>query len=210
MCFGKTSGSVDDNLNTLWDAIDLYYRTNKVACRYSCMKWNMFAGPKDGYPRLKGKAAEVRRIGYVLAHIWQQCMNVGDEIHVLINGGLQTSLRMEEIMDEYAHAYRFPPDIADEFMKSTITYVQIQMKLANLYGERLFLITMKHHYLIHISHRSKFINPRLGWCFMGEDFMHHLRQLALSCMIGTKRYKVSGKIAKKISIALHYQLSKED
>jgi hypothetical protein len=201
-------GTLDQNLDTLWGAIKLYYESNKVPCRFSCMSWRMFAGPDNGYPKLKGKASEVRHLNFALDSIWEDAMDENDELHVLVKVALNASTRMERILDDNADQYKLPPIAADAFAEATLTYVQAQNRLANWGGSRLFNLTMKHHYLVHIAARAKFLNPRLGWCFLGEDFMGHMRELAASCLAGVPRGLRSKKIATKMVLALHCTLSK--
>ena len=49
-----------------------------------------------------------------------------------------------------------------------------------------FNITIKSHYLAHACIGAQWINPRKVWCFMGEDFMKHMRELGHSCCLGTR------------------------
>ncbi|CAL1161863.1 unnamed protein product [Cladocopium goreaui] len=48
----------------------------------------------------------------------------------------------------------------------------------------------------------------LVWCFSGEDYMHHVQQLAHSCLAGTGPFLTVNKVADKMRMALHVQFTK--
>ena len=121
--------------------------------------------------------------------------------------GLDASCRLEDMLDEYRDATVFPPAAGLEFLNTAITYCQAQSRLSNWGGEMVFNITMKHHYLVHAASRATFLNPRRVWCFMGEDYMSHVRTLAGSCIKGVAAYKLGTKMARKNRVAMHFQLS---
>ena len=51
-------------------------------------------------------------------------------------------------------------------------------------GLPLIAITLQLHYMLHGARATKFLNPRLSWCFQGDDYMQHMRVLAHSCLRG--------------------------
>ena len=70
-------------------------------------------------------------------------------------------------------------------------------------GLPLFNITMRCHYFIHAAYRAKHVSPRLVWCFQGEDYMHHSKVLASSCLRGNNMTTAGKKMIKKMSYGMH-------
>ena len=159
------------------------------------------------YPKLKGKAGEIRHLRRAILGIFLQSADRGDELLILLMIALEACCKLEDLIDAHKDEYVFPPDAAREFLETTMIYCQSQSRLSNWGGATVFKITMKHHYLVHAASRAGFLNPRLVWCFMGEDYMSHMRTLAGSCLKGVPAIKLSHKMAKKVSLAMHLQLS---
>ena len=86
--------------------------------------------------------------------------------------------------------------------------VLVESHFANEGGPHLFTTTSKLHGLAHSGLLSKYVSPRLVWCFTGEDYMHHIQVLAQSCLAGTGPYLMGNKVASKMRNALHVQFSK--
>eukprot|EP00959_Pyramimonas_sp_CCMP1952_P447975 9380367-Pyramimonas_sp.AAC.1 len=51
-------------------------------------------------------------------------------------------------------------------------------------AELLFDVTIKSHHLAHWALEINHINPRRGWCYAGEAFMHKMKFLGASCVRG--------------------------
>ena len=72
-------------------------------------------------------------------------------------------------------------------------------------GRKLFSIMIKCHMLAHLALRAEAgCNPRTAWCFMGEDYMSHIRRLAAACARGTREAQLSSKLMDKYRWALHF------
>ena len=167
------------------------------------------ASPSNSMPCLKGKAGEIKKFGKVLLHLWEMHMD-HSRTHKEIRLVLRLTVRMNDIIDRNAGRFTLPAADANDFKKTTEQYCMLYSKIAKDYarqGMYLFPLTIKFHYMLHIAARSKFINPRLTWCFMGEDFMNHVRTLTAACVVGTGKELVSRKIVFRVSKALHHQLS---
>ena len=63
-------------------------------------------------------------------------------------------------------------------------------------------LSLSAHALPRMAFGSKYESPRLGWCWMGEDYMRVTRVLISSCMKGTSLENVSRKSAAKILRAM--------
>ena len=62
--------------------------------------------------------------------------------------------------------------------------------------------TYRHHALLHLAFGSEYESTRLGWCWMGEDYMRLTKVLISSCQKGTRLEDVSRKSAAKFSRAM--------
>ena len=114
---------------------------------------------------------------------------------------------MEDILDDTADEYNLRPDLALRFMQAALQYCQVQSRLANWNGWPCFKVTMKHHYILHIASRAQWVHPRLGWCFMAEDYMCRIRELVHSIVAGTPPDLVPKINAKQMVRAMHYQMT---
>ena len=70
-------------------------------------------------------------------------------------------------------------------------------------AKRLFNMTIKAHYLAHTILQSQWLNPKLGWCYSGEDFMQHTRRLMHRCTVGNTAERAGVKFASQYRIGLH-------
>ena len=105
---------------------------------------------------------------------------------------------MEEMIEENSDLNRYPDPIAREFRETAETHLQMTTAVAHHYnegGRRLFDITSKHPMLWHAADSAKWCNPRRTWCFMGEDFMQHMRSVAAATLRGTPGHMISRKLA---------------
>ena len=100
---------------------------------------------------------------------------------------LERSAEFDEILDVHADEYKLPGDAAARLLEVTREYLQLVSALRNHFGSRLqlFHVTAKSHYLIHVAMLAKYMNPRLCWCYSGEDFVGRIKQVIASCQHGT-------------------------
>ena len=103
---------------------------------------------------------------------------------------------------------------ADEFEEAAFAMARLQSEVAEHFqaavGEPLFDITIKTHLVCHSAKESRHINPRLVWCFSGEDYMRRSQELAQSCVRGNKPYDVTNKMANHFRLGLHFEFEKMD
>jgi hypothetical protein len=215
--YKQLAGSPAKNLETLWDRISQYYSDFKVQSRYSVIKMSMFTNPKQpkkNMPCLKGKASEVRHLGPALLEACNSYLNAADPLEAQVLAGMQMSVRMEEILDEHAQAWKLPTEAATEFLDCTYNFLSLFTSLANSYQKpplslKLFNVTIKCHYLLHSALMSKFLNPRLIWCYSAEDYMHKIKILGQSCVKGSPAWQVSNKVADKWMLGFACRLSRK-
>jgi len=203
-------GSPEDNCIALWKAILEAYKELDTNNQYGILKLSMFGPNASGYPVLKGRAAVIKSFTPALMRVWAAKMNPLDEVHQRIHLVLETGMEMDAVLDRHVDEFRLPPAVAERFFKLCLSHAQTISSLANLHGLKLFNVTMKVHYMIHIGHRSGHLNPRLAWCFLNEDFMKHNKTLAMACLKGNSTKQFSRKFASKMSLAMHCTFSEID
>jgi len=203
LCFEIMPDDPATNLDVIWAECVQYCKTRGIRNRYRAMKpslvWKVRA-PHANYPKMRGKMAEIRNIGEPLLHVWNTRSDRANLKHQQIAFMLRCSVKIESMLRDNRHCYRYPPDLADEFLQTTERYLQLTSSLARQYadsGRQLFDVTTKHHILWHCAKSAELLNPCRSWCYMGEDNMQHLRKLAASSLAGTKPACVGAKVLRK-------------
>lgn len=192
-----------------------YFRENPSPGAFGNLTLGMFSDtdrPFATFPRLKGTASEIRALGPALLAAWNHYMDMSNEQNKQVKVALQCSIAMDRVLD--AHPPREPilsADGAATFVRASWTFLALFTALARHFvfdhGRKLFNVTIKAHMLAHLALRAaEGLNPRTAWCFMGEDYMAHMRRLAQSCARGTGETKLSLKMLAKYRWGLHFTL----
>ena len=63
---------------------------------------------KKGYPKLRGKAAEIKAFGPALLHLWKKHMNSGLGVHRSIKIMLEMNVEMERIVSDNKELVALP------------------------------------------------------------------------------------------------------
>ena len=186
-------------------------KVHQTTSRFSEIKLSMYVNAGGAFPVLKGKAAELRHLPPALCHAFSTCCtspraSVEDLMLML----LQSAVKIEAIMDEHSEEYRLPSKAQREFEDAIYLFFQSNTFLGQEFhpkGVGLFNHVVKYHYMLHLAHISRFINPRLGLCYAGEDFMHITKGIAQASQKGTPPALVSKKAmikyAKGLSLQMH-------
>ena len=99
-------GSPEDNLDEIWSRCLTYYREHKIVDRYRNMKLGLFCKPSTPYsrfPKLRGKAVEVRNLGPPLSKIWGELMNPALPLHLQVAFLLKSSVKLEKTLRDTRH-----------------------------------------------------------------------------------------------------------
>ena len=192
------TGTPEANCAWIWKHIKAEYRARNTTTRYRVLRLNMFGTGSGGYPCLKGKAHAIKELGLILRDLFDDWHDSSDPYQVAILHALNSSARLEQILLEYKSDFKFPAPIAAEFKKLCLLHVRQQQALYQFGGHRVFNITFKHHWLVHAGHRALYQNPRMGWCFMGEDLMLKVRTVTHPCTFGTKGEVVHKKLLRRM------------
>ena len=196
------TGTAQANMVQTWNNLKNIYADLDIKARYRVLKLTMFKRNKSGFPELRGRATEIKHLSKPLLVLWECCRTEGDRLHDLIYTALKASSKLDEILDSHRGEYNLPREASQEFIKYALQYCQACNALYNWDDDKLFNVTYKHHALLHLAFGSAYESPRLGWCWMGEDFMRLTRHLISSCMKGTRLEDVNRKSAKQFLRAM--------
>ena len=165
------------------------------------MHWN---GP-DHFPCLKTKAAETKHLVHALLCAFEKLMAPGDEQHKLVLLLLKLAARIESIMDVNKDEYVLSPVVAEDWKKTCQAFVLANAKLGHYYHPRkimLFHFTIKFHYLCHIALLGRRLNPRVAWCYCGENMMQVCKAIVQSSHLGSPPPVVVNKVMTKYARGL--------
>ena len=68
--------------------------------------------------------------------------------------------------------------------------------------------TPKLHFFWHLAKQGQFLNPKIFWTYMSEDFVGKVSKLGHSLLKGTKVWNVPRKLAEKYRFAMHFWLKR--
>ena len=180
--------------------------------RHKLSKLTMFE-KKKGYPKLRGRAADIMGLDATILHLWKLYADPNDNFHKRIQLLLELNLKVSTLLQEYSPSFGFfavPEAPAAQLQEASMLMVQLHVQLmqhCKSHAIRAFNITSKSHFVIHSIRWSKFIHPFLIWCFKGETLMHKSRILWQSCLTGTKPHDVANRAALKYRYSLHLRAS---
>ena len=193
------------NLQTIWKDIAEFYKNNHTPVRYRYLnKLSMFIRKPPASPKLRGKAAEIKYLGGALMYVWQKYHNDQLRVHREILLYLKLNNQVEELLIEHKEAVKIPDDDAPKFEELVTTMLLLLTRVAEHFlVEKLFNLTQKAHVLQHISLLVKYLNPRLLWCFMGEDMQKRMACLAKTCVKGQRPGQCISKMLARYRLAQH-------
>ena len=202
------------NLASIWASIQQFYKEHHVACRYKYLnKLSMFERKPPAYPKLRGKAAEIKYLAGPMLNLWQAWHKPQFAVHRDILLYLKLNLQLEDLLAVHRDASALPALDAQLFEEAMTSMLLVLTRVADHFiAEKLFNITQKAHFMQHISMLSKFINPRLLWCFMGEDMQKRMSSLAKTCVKGQRPGQTIHKMFARYRLGLHLrfqQIEKE-
>ena len=196
------------------------YRSRNSSCRFTTITLPMFCdvstptSHKNKFPKLKGRAGEIRDLMPCLLDVWEQVVDLNITQHVQVKTLLQCSCHMEWIMDSHSTEDAWSKGVSTDFKQCGFAYNELMNSLCKFYGRRgltsmkLFNIVPKNHYLAHICLMCAYMNPRLAWCYMGEDFMQKIRRLAGGCCRGNNAVNAGRKLMSNYRSGIAFELQK--
>ena len=119
---------------------------------------------------------------------------------------LKQNVHLEQMITYHKDDFCLPPGAAQEFQETTTAMLLLLTQVAEHFiaeGVKLFDITSKAHMLQELAVLSRSINPKVTWCFMGEDQMQRMQQVAKACVRGNRVDQQAAKIARHYRLGLH-------
>jgi hypothetical protein len=201
-------GDPEAVLVMLWNKIDRWYRDHNTSCRFSTIKMSMFNPGLAKFPKLKGKAAEIRDVGRPLLHILRPFIDMTKREHRWMIEAIEYNVRMEDLYLEHIDKYRLPLASAKELFMCSLQFGRRVCALRRHFGDvhLLYRVTGKLHIITHSCFLSQYVHPRFGACWSGEDFMRVSQRLLQSCLNGVHPRKVVSKAMLRYSNAIWHSL----
>ena len=130
-----------------------YYGANPVhaTTRYTRLYMSMFSSlssSRTSFPKLKGKAAQIKHLTPALAYAWSKVRDVGNPKHDAVSLALDMSVQMDRVLDDHPGAVVVPNDASDEFVAVSFVFLNQYTRLATLYntgGDMVFNISQITH-----------------------------------------------------------------
>ena len=199
----------NQNLQNCWDFLKTFFKNHATPTPFRYLsKLSMFIRTGK-YPKLRGKASEIRHFGPALLALWSRHQNPHLVLHQRITLMLKQNVHLEEMITFHKDDFALPPGPAQEFEETANSMLLLLSQVADHFveeGMKCFDITSKCHMLQELAILSRSINPKVTWCFMGEDQMQRMQQVAKACVRGNKLDKQTTKLARhyRLGLRLHY------
>ena len=202
-------GTPEENLATLWESVQTFYRTHKTRNRISRLTMKMVK--HEPFPRLAAKAMETRDLTPAVEEFLRAW--VGNPQCAWFHRLVLLSMRLDGLV--FANkSYFLSEDERESLRVGIFEYSQTLTRLAHYFhrrGEAFVNFTLKNHYLLHLGlNASKTgISPRLAFCFQGEDFMSVVKHLCVGSSRGVDSAKLVDKVVAKYLRGLDLFLGQE-
>ena len=156
----------------------------------------------------------MKSFGKALLVVFRELMDKSDPKHHVVLRGLNLSVRIDDIMHDYASAYRYPPDIAEEYEAACFDYCRVAATLIKLYHKAeppvpVFNYTIKAHYLMHLGLCARYTNPSFGSCYQGETLMQTCKQLFQASCTGSGPLEASNDAMYRFVVGRGFELGLE-
>lgn len=201
------------NLEAIWSFILSEYTKLPGCTQYTCLSLSSFVDtkkPRTSYPRLKGRGSEVKNlVGPMLAVFKRFGATWEHAEHAL--SGLASLLQINEILDDYRGDAFLPINIALEFRTVMDKFLESYTHLgiaADASGILCFSAVPKLHWAWHLAYRAYWLNPRRVACFLDEDFVKYMKQLASRCACSTQLHRVPIFLMEKYRYGVELDLAK--
>jgi len=116
--------------------------------------------------------------------------------------------KIDDILDELNLELFLPRAAATTLMSAVenhlLHYGHLSY-LADRQGHLLFTAAPKHHMMYHWGAKAMFLNPRRTACFLDDDYVNVIKNIARSCTAGLKLHKIVASVAVKHRWGLHMQ-----
>ena len=213
LCFLVLPHEALQNLEYIGSFIKEYQKRNPTAHKYrpKLTKLSMFLKQKS-YPRLRGRAADIRGLPDAILALWDANMIEGDMTHRQIRMVLALNVKIADTLENYSPRFGYfavPGAQANELEADGLAMAQLHSQLLESFeaqGYKIFNMTTKTHYCQHSLRFARYIHPYMVWCFKGETMMHKVQKLWKSCLAGAKHWAVANRAALRYRHQLHLNI----
>ena len=213
ICYAFTSYLWPHSLKIVWQRMQQLYQDLGIVERYRYFNRITMFKKQSGAVKLRGKAAEVKNVGLVVLNLWQQYHNGAVEVHRMVLAMLKMNVKMESILADHKHENHFSPMAAEQFQAAAFQMGHLNHLIANHFEKEegvpnVCNMTAKLHMVMHCAQYSGALNPRLVWCFSGEDYMRFMKTLGQQCCKGLQPQDVCTKMVQHWRLGMHFHLEK--
>ena len=213
LCFECLDLAPLSNLHTIWNFIKEAQQgdNSRHKYRHRLDKLSMFV-KKTGFPKLKGRASDIRGLDKALLSCWQQFMIPENMQHKQVEAFLKLLLEVNDTLNDFSPKYGFwkvPQEHWQNLKQKACAMAQLHVQLSEHYqelGVSLFNITSKTHFTLHSIFLAKDLHPSLTWCFKGESMMKKMQTVFKSCLAGNKHFNVGRMSAVKFRHLLYIKI----
>ena len=173
----------------------------------------MFTGPdtpRAGYPKLRGKGAEIKYLVSPLLQCWQAFHVDIDYEFETVRVMLERQIALQDILSDNSTECFLPVAAAQALMDHCDAILHCYTLLANKADREkvaqglLWNINPQFHWLWHWAQRSVYLNPRKSNCFIDEDFVGDIKEVVAASCAGTSMECVHAKLMEKIVWQMHF------
>ena len=207
--------SPTQNLNTVWKSLKRNMIATKSTSTLQRLTLSMFSKKnyESNMPFCKSKASAMKGLARALLITFSELARIvpalpETQLHQ-IKLALRYSAIVDEIIDDHKEVNKFGATVYATFKDAGFKYMILFNALGKYYSEehvpamKLFDVTIKAHMLLHCILQAEFINPRIGWCYYGEDFMQKVQMLLQVSCLSNAPSKAMNEMGLRYSIALH-------
>ena len=164
---------------------------------------------KSGFPKIKGKAGQIKALVPTLAIVWQRLSSQENVQHRRIGLVFKLDREIEKILNDYQPIdgyYAVPQAEANELRQKFNQKAQLMIMLEDFYRDEarpLFNVVSKLHYASHVIENANTLRPFASWCWKGEDFMQTTSVLLASSLRGRHDVSATIKALDKYRYGMH-------
>ena len=133
--------------------------------------------------------------------VMEQLNTDGRYAHLVVV--LQNLERFYAIMESYGHVIPVEPaeELFEVVHRCCVHYACLASDAAER-GLKLFKITPKFHFWLHIAWMARYVNPRFAWCYADEDFVGKIATIAYASSFGRGPIKLGTSLMHRYLVAL--------
>ena len=202
-----------ERLSVLFEQIQVEYSLQGATTRLTNLKLSMFTDAKNPWSKwanLDVKGGEAKHLLPALIPVIKRLFDksrLPEEMNMILAAeSLEKLVHLWDLMGiipaEFAESMALGKAFLDSYHELNVWSLEKDRKS--------FHKVHKHHTFIHLLKNSKFLNPKLQWCFKAEDFVGHCSKLGHSVSMGVSSTRLSLKIASKYRVLQHLLLTRKN